>query len=336
MDARKSSIAIGFIVLATVLVVAVGLMPGARTLSFEAVFRALVNPDGKIESILVWTLRFPRSLTAAIAGAGLAVSGYLLQSLTRNPLADPGITGVTAGAIAPIVTCFVLLPWVSGLYYPVIGLAGGLAAAAVTFWVARGGTSHPLHLALGGVSVSLFLGAITIYVLLLAGPQSTALLFWLAGGFAGRTWMNLVQMLPWVLTGVIGAFTLSRVVAMFSLSDHSAAAMGVQLTVWKPVLLVLGVCPVAGVAPVAGPVAFVGLAAPHIARLLGPRGTALEIGLTAAIGSLIVSSADLIARTIAIPKELPVGIITALLGGPIFVYLIQRGRLDFRGEGGRS
>ncbi|WP_439627155.1 FecCD family ABC transporter permease [Shinella sp.] len=333
MDARKSSIAIGFIVVVTLLVIAAGLMPGARTLSFDAVLRALVSPDGKIESIMVWTLRLPRSLAAATAGAGLAVSGYLLQSLTRNPLADPGITGVTAGAIAPIVTCFVFLPWVSGLYYPLVGLAGGLAAASVTFWVARGGNSHPLHLALGGVSVSLFLSAITIYVLLFAGPQSTALLFWLAGGFAGRTWMHLLQMLPWVLIGVLGALFLHRILAMFALSDHSAAAMGVQLTLWKPVLLLLGICPVAGVAPVAGPVAFVGLAAPHIARLLRPRGTLSEIGLTAAIGALIVTAADLIARTIAIPKELPVGIVTALLGGPLFVYLIQRGRLDFKGEG---
>lgn len=333
MDARKSSIAIGAIVVATLLIIAVGLMPGARSLSLDAVLKALVNPDGKIESILVWTLRLPRSLAAATAGAGLAVSGYLLQSLTRNPLADPGITGVTAGAVAPIVACFVFLPWVSGLYYPFVGLAGGLVAASVTFWVARGGNSHPLHLALGGVSVSLFLGAVTIYVLLSAGPQSTALLFWLAGGFAGRTWGNLVQMLPWVLAGVSGALLLHRVLAMFSLDDHSAAAMGVQLNLWKPVLLLLGICPVAGVAPVAGPVAFVGLAAPHIARLLGPRGTVWEIGLTAAIGSMIVTSADLIARTIAIPKELPVGIITAMVGGPLFIYLIQRGRLDFKGEG---
>ncbi len=98
MDARKSSIAIGLIVVATLLVIAVGLMPGARMLSFDAVLRALFQPDGKIETILVWTLRLPRSLAAATAGAGLAVSGYLLQALTRNPLADPGITGVTAGA----------------------------------------------------------------------------------------------------------------------------------------------------------------------------------------------------------------------------------------------
>jgi iron complex transport system permease protein len=332
MDARKSLIAIGLIVVATLLIIAVGLMPGAKTLSIEAVLHALVAPNGKIEAILVWTLRLPRSLNAATAGAGLAVSGYLLQSLTRNPLADPGITGVTAGAIAPIVTSFVLLPWIPGFVYPFIGLAGGLAAALVTFWVARGGNGRPLHLALGGISVSLFLGAITIYVLLLAGPQSTALLFWISGGFTGRTWSHLLQMVPWVLIGILGALALHRVISMFALSDHAAAGMGVQLGLWKPVLLVLGIAPVAGVAPVAGPVAFVGLAAPHIARLLKPHGAACEIGLTAAVGSLIVTSADLIARTVAIPKELPVGIVTALLGGPIFIYLIQQGRLDFKGQ----
>jgi iron complex transport system permease protein len=333
MDARKSSIAIGLIVVVTVLIIVAGLLPGAKMLSIETILRVLVTPDGKIESILVWTLRLPRSLAAATAGAGLAVSGFILQSLTRNPLADPGITGVTAGAVAPIVTCFVFFPSVSGHLYPFVGLAGGLAAATVTFLVARGGTGHPLHLALGGVSVSLFLGAITIYVLLFAGPQSTVLLFWLVGGFSGRSWANLLQMLPWVLSSVFGALILYRVIAMFSLDDRSAAGMGVQLGLWKPVLLILGVCPVAGVAPIAGPVAFVGLAAPHIARLLRPSGTGWEIGLAAAIGSLIVTTADLIARTIAIPKELPVGIITALLGGPIFVYLIQRGRLDFRSDG---
>ncbi|CAM5510207.1 iron chelate uptake ABC transporter family permease subunit [Mycolicibacterium aubagnense] len=332
MDARRSGITIGLIVCAILLVILLGLMPGAKTLSLHDVLRVLWAPDGKVESILVWTLRLPRSLAAAVAGAGLAISGYLLQALTRNPLADPGITGATAGAVAPIVACFVFLPWLSSASYPFIGLAGGLAAAAVTFWVARGGNGRPLHLALGGISVSLFLGAITIYVLLLAGPQSTALLFWLSGGFQGRSWAHLAHMIPWVVLGVAGALALHRVVAMFALSDHAAAGMGLQLNVWKPVLLILAICPVAGVAPVAGPVAFVGLAAPHIARLLKPRGAILEIALTAAIGALVVTCADLAGRTIAIPKELPVGIITALLGGPIFIYLIQRGRLDFKAQ----
>ncbi len=333
MNARKSLAVVALLVAAILLVVFLGLLPGAKALTIGDATRVLLAPDGKVDSILVWTLRLPRSLVAAFAGAGLAVSGYLLQTLTRNPLADPGITGVTAGAITPIVCCFVFLPWLSSVYYPFIGLAGGLAAAAVTFWVAKGGQGRPLHLALGGVSVSLFLGAITIYVLLLTGPQSTSLLFWLSGGFQGRSWPHLAYMLPWILIGLAGALALHRVIAMFALSDHAAAGMGLQLSLWKPVLLVLGICPVAGVAPVAGPVAFVGLAAPHITRLLKPRGVAWEIALCAAIGALIVTVADLIARTIAIPKELPVGIVTALIGGPVFVYLIQRGRLQFRGQG---
>ncbi len=333
MNARKSLAVIALLVAVILLVVFLGLLPGAKALTIGDATRVLLAPDGKVDSILVWTLRLPRSLVAAFAGAGLAVSGYLLQTLTRNPLADPGITGVTAGAITPIVCCFVFLPWLSSVYYPFIGLVGGLAAAAVTFWVAKGGQGRPLHLALGGVSVSLFLGAITIYVLLLTGPQSTSLLFWLSGGFQGRSWPHLAYMLPWILIGLAGALALHRVIAMFALSDHAAAGMGLQLSLWKPVLLVLGICPVAGVAPVAGPVAFVGLAAPHITRLLKPRGVAWEIALCAAIGALIVTVADLIARTIAIPKELPVGIVTALIGGPVFVYLIQRGRLQFRGQG---
>ncbi|MGO6677866.1 FecCD family ABC transporter permease [Rhizobium leguminosarum] len=332
MSPRQSTLAIGLIVTASMLAVMLGLLVGAKPLSIETAVRVLLAPDGKIESILVWTLRLPRSLTAAAGGAGLAVSGYVLQTLTRNPLADPGITGVTSGAVAPIVCCFVFAPWLSAGYYPFIGLAGGLAAASVTFWVSRGGQGRPLQLALGGVSVSLFLGAITTYVLLLTGPQSASLLFWLAGGFQGRTWSHLLYMLPWTIAGIAGALLLRRVIGMFMLSDHAAAGMGLQLGLWKPLILILAVIPVAGVAPVAGPVAFVGLAAPHIARLIKPRGTGWEIGLSAALGTLIVTVADVIARSVAIPRELPVGIITALLGGPVFIYLIQRGQLNLAGE----
>ncbi|MCV9942034.1 MULTISPECIES: iron ABC transporter permease [Rhizobium] len=332
MGPRQSTLAIGLIVAASTLAVMFGLLVGAKPLSIETAVRVLLVPDGKIESILVWTLRLPRSLTAAAGGAGLAVSGYVLQTLTRNPLADPGITGVTSGAVAPIVCCFVFVPWLSPAYYPFIGLAGGLAAASVTFWVSRGGRGRPLQLALGGVSISLFLGAITTYVLLLTGPQSASLLFWLAGGFQGRTWSHLFYMLPWTIAGVVGALVFRRVIGMFMLSDHAAAGMGLQLSLWKPLILVLAVIPVAGVAPIAGPIAFVGLAAPHIARLIKPRGIGWEIGLSAALGALIVTVADVVARSVAIPRELPVGIITALLGGPVFIYLVQRGQLTLAGE----
>ncbi|MGN7772339.1 FecCD family ABC transporter permease [Phyllobacterium sp. 22552] len=319
------------IVATALLVVVAGLLVGSKPLGLSKVLSVLVSPDGKIESILVWTLRLPRSLSALVAGAGLAVSGYLLQALTRNPLAGPDITGVASGAVAPIVFCFVFLPWISSVYHPFVGLAGGLTAASVTLWISRGGRGRPLHLALGGISVSLFLGAITTYVLLLSGPQTPSLLFWLSGGFQGRSWPQLLYMTPWVAVAVVGAFACQRVIGMLALSEHASIGMGLNMNLWKPILLVLAIMPVAGVAPVAGPVAFVGLVSPHIARLLKPQSTLWSIALTTAIGALMVVTADVIARSIALPRELPVGIITALLGGPFFVYLVQTQSFSLKG-----
>ncbi|MBS7706284.1 FecCD family ABC transporter permease [Chelatococcus asaccharovorans] len=310
-----------------------GLLVGARPVTPQGLVSALFWPDGKIDSIIVWMLRLPRSLAAFLGGAGLSISGYLLQTLTRNPLAGPGLTGVTTGAVAAIVFCFTFVPWLSSLYYPLVGMTGGLGAALVTFWIARGSTGRPLHLALGGISVSLFLGAVTIYVLLLSGTQVQSMLFWLSGGFQGRTWIQLAYMAPWVAVGFIGALLAHRVLDLLTLSEDAAAGMGLQLKLWKPLLLLLAVLPVAGVVPVAGPVAFVGLATPHIARLLKPGGQGWTVALAAALGGLMVTVADLLARSIAAPRELPVGIITALIGGPVFIYLVQARNVTFRSGG---
>jgi len=318
------------VLVAAMIVIVGGLMVGARLLSPHTLVSALLWPDGKLDSIFVWTLRLPRSLAAFIGGAGLSVSGYLLQTLTRNPLAGPGLTGVTSGAVAAIVFCFTFLPWVSPLLYPFVGLAGGLFAALVTFWIARGGSGRPLHLALGGISVSLFLGAITTYILLLSGPQAPSLLFWLSGGFQGRTWMQLAYMTPWVIIGIAGALVARRVLGLLALSEEAAAGLGLQLNVWKPLLLLLAVMLTAGVVPVAGPVAFVGLATPHIARLLQPDGPGWTVALTAALGGLMTTVADILARSVAAPQELPVGIVTALIGGPVFIYLVQAPAFSLR------
>ena len=233
-DATRSAAATGIVLLAAIVVILGGLAIGTRPLSPRALMAALLWPDGKINSIFVWTLRLPRSLAAFLGGVGLGVSGYLLQTLTRNPLAGPAITGVMSGAVTPIVFCFVFLPWLSSIFYPLIGMAGGLAAALVTFWIARGARGRPLHLALGGISVSLLLGAITTYILILTGPQVPSLLFWLAGGFQGRTWLQLAYMTPWVVLGTAGALACHRVLGLLTLSEEAAAGMGLQLAFWKP------------------------------------------------------------------------------------------------------
>lgn len=310
-----------------------GLMVGIRPLTPGQLVSILLSPDGQIDSVLVWTLRLPRSLAAFVGGAGLGVSGFLLQTLTRNPLAGPGLTGVSSGAVALIVFCFVFLPALSSAYYPLIGMVGGLVAAAATFWITHG-RQRPLHLALGGIAISLFLNAITTYLMMLSGSQLNSLLFWLSGGFQGRSWPHLVYMTPWVGVGIVGALACRRVISLMTLSDEVAAGMGVRLAFWKPVLLIIAVLPVAGIAPVAGPVAFVGLVSPHIARLLRPGGPGWTIGLTAMIGGFITVMADIAARSVALPRELPISLFVALIGGPVFIYLIQRKNLAFKGEAG--
>ncbi len=310
-----------------------GLMVGVRPLTPAALVSILLSPDGGIDAVLVWTLRLPRSLAAFVGGAGLGVSGFLLQTLTRNPLAGPGLTGVSSGAVALIVFCFVFLPWVSSAYYSLVGMVGGLGAAMATFWIAHG-RQRPLHLALGGVAISLLLNAITTYLMMLSGSQLNSLLFWLSGGFQGRSWSHLAYMIPWVGVGIVGALVCQRVIGLMALSDEVALGMGVRLAFWKPVLLVIAVLPVAGIAPIAGPVAFVGLVAPHIARLLKPGGPGWSIALTAAIGGFTTVMADIMARTVALPRELPVSLFIALVGGPVFIYLIQRKNLAFKGEFG--
>lgn len=323
-DLRSISLPVAIATLSLIVLVG-GLGFGTRTIAPSSLWDALLHPDGKLDSILVWTLRMPRSLAALLAGAGLGLSGFLLQTLTRNPLAGPGLTGVTAGCVTPIVLCFVALPWLSSVYYPLIGMIGGLSAALATMWIAHGGEGRPLHLALGGISVSLFLGAVTTWVILWSGPQVPALLFWLSGGFQGRTWLQLAYMTPWILLAAIGSVACSRVIGLMTLSEQAAAGMGLDLRLWKPILLVLAVLPVAGITPVAGPIAFVGMASPHLARLLKPAGATSTILLSCAIGALMVVCADVLARSLAPPRELPVGVITALLAGPIFIWLVQRG-----------
>lgn len=322
--AHRSLVMTIAIVVTTVIVILAGLAFGAKLMSPGAVASALLWPDGKIDSIFVWTLRLPRSIAAFVAGAGLGVAGLLLQTLTRNPLAGPGVTGVTSGAVAAVVVCIALVPWVPPQLYPFAGMAGGLGAAMITLWIAGGGADRPLHLVLGGITVALFLGAVTTYIWLLSGPQAPSLLFWLSGGFQGRTWIHLLYITPWTVAGIGAAFALRRVLGMMLMDDHAAASMGLQPGFWRPILLVVAILPVAGIVPIAGPIAFVGLATPHIARLLKPEGLGWTITLTAMLGGLIVTAADIISRTVAAPREMPVSIVTALIGGPLFIALIYR------------
>ncbi|MCZ4279540.1 iron ABC transporter permease [Kiloniella laminariae] len=302
-----------------------GLGIGAQYIPVSEIIRVLWLPDDSVSSIILWELRLPRMLIALLAGASLAVAGYLLQSITRNPLASPSLTGVTSGAAMLVVLAFVCLPQlISPYYYPFLALFGGTAAASITLFLSGPTLSSPLRLALAGVSVSFLAAAVTTLTLLSAGPQTGTLLFWLSGGLQGRSWSQLLIMLPWVVPGLVCVFFCLRPLALLSLGDEPAQAMGVNVRLWRSLLALLAICLSAGVVAVAGPIAFVGLCVPHMARMLGARTTGTAVALSLALGALLLVSADLFSRTLAAPRELPIGMITALIGGPIFLAIIYR------------
>lgn len=315
-----------FLLLLSAGVTLLAMTTGAKPMSFTEVWQTLLGNGSRTNTIIMWSVRLPRSLTAFAAGAGLAVSGYLMQVLMRNMLASPNLTGAMSGALAVVVPLHVFWPGVSVLLYPFIGVGGALLAAAVVLLSARDVQASPYRLALVGFAMALFLNGIMSYLMVRGGLPSPSLMFWLAGGFQGRSWLHLQVMLPWVALGVAGALLCARVVSLLTLDDAVASGMGLRVAWWRRFLLLIAVLPVAGVASVAGAVAFVGLAVPHWVTLLRPRGAAWTIALNAAAGGLLLVSADAVARTLAAPREIPVGVMTALLGAPVVIRVVRRVR----------
>ena len=306
---------------------AISLTSGAHSIPLQSVINSLFEPNNSVDSIIIWKLRLPRFLVALAAGCGLALAGMVLQSITRNPLASPSLTGVTAGAALGVVASFVYLPSIiTPFYYPFAALIGGLGAASLTFFVAGHKYISPMRLALAGVTVSFMASAVTSVMLLSTGPQSATLLFWLSGGLQGRSWEQLYILLPWLVFGVVGVLVAIRPMALLTLGDDAASSMGVDSGKWRIMLGTMAVCITAGVVSVVGPIAFVGLCVPHIARLLGARTIISSILLSSVLGMLLLATADLFARTVAAPREIPISVLTALVGGPLFIALVYRER----------
>lgn len=303
--------------------IALGLSLGAVNLSGWRVVDGLLNRDDALARTIVWDLRLPRVLTAVLVGACLATSGALLQGVTRNPLADPHIMGLTAGgglAAAFAVRVSENLPQ---HFVAPIAFGGALGGAALVYGMSwRGGVS-PVRLALAGVAVASFLTAGTTLVLVTSDLRTQAALSWLAGGLFGRGWEDLRVMAPYAGIGLLGALLLTRRMNILSLGDDAAQSLGLPLE--RSRLLVIAVAAeLAGAAvSVAGMVAFVGLVVPHLARFVTGDDHRTLVPLSALIGASLVLYSDTLARVVAAPTEVPLGIVTAAIGAPFLMYLIR-------------
>jgi len=278
-------------------------------------------------SFVINTLRLPRTLVAFGVGVGLALSGTLLQGLTRNPLADPGIIGVNAGASLAAVTLIVFVRNVPPSILPVSAFAGALTVAILIYLMAWDKASSPVRLILIGVGIAAVLNALTTLMVTFGEINSvTQALVWLAGSVYGRSWEHLWSMLPWLAVFVPLSLVLAMPLNALSLGDDIARGLGSRVE-WQRGLLLLCSAAMAGAAvAVAGMVGFVGLMAPHLSRqLVGPSHEGL-LPTAALMGGVIVVLADWLGRILFAPIELPCGVITAAIGAPYFIYLLIRDR----------
>ncbi|GAB3141488.1 iron chelate uptake ABC transporter family permease subunit [Micromonospora sonneratiae] len=325
---RRVAVAVGALLLLGLAVLA-SFALGSKPLAPTQVWHALVAPDGGEATTIVRELRMPRTILALIVGASLAVAGVLLQALTRNPLAEPRIMGISAGASFGVVVAIASFGVSSLAGYVWFGIAGALLAGLLVFGIAnrtRDGAS-PVTLALVGAALDASFGAVVVGLLSIDARTFEEYRFWVVGGVAGRDTSVAAQVVPFALVGLLLAAVAARGLDALALGDDVARGLGhrvglVRLSGGAAAVLLIG----AGVAA-AGPIAFVGLAVPHLARGLVGADHRWTLGVSALLGPVLLLTADVIGRLIAPPGEIPAGIVTALVGAPLLVFLVRRARV---------
>ena len=310
------------------LAMAASLHLGLRLYSPATVVAALrggTDPD----ALIIATLRVPRTLVAVVAGAALGLSGLIMQRATRNPLAEPGLLGVNAGAAFAVTLGITAFGAASLAQIALLAVTGALATTAAVFGIAlaAGRAAGPATTLLAGVTVAGMLASLTQLMLLVDETALETLLFWLSGGFADRG-MDLLRLgLPALLAGLAGALLLAPGLDALRLDDDSARTIGVRVGRVRTLALAIAALLAAGAVAMAGPVVFLGLVAPHIARRLEPRADSAALIVTTCLtGAILAVVADIAARLVVAPGEAPVGAVLALVGVPMLVALLRRRR----------
>jgi iron complex transport system permease protein len=285
------------------------------------------NPPGTLETIIL-DIRLPRVILAGLVGAALATAGATYQGLFRNPLADPYLIGVAQGAALGAVVAFLLPAGGTGvMLVPLFAFAGALMSTFVVYNLARVGKALPMTtLILAGVALGALLGSVVSYLIISSGDKVHGILFWLMGSFALSRWLEVWLVLPGVVVGVGVILLFARHLNVMQLDEEQAQQLGVNVERLKVILLAMAVLITAAAVSFVGIIGFVGIIIPHAMRLLWGADHRLLLPLSVLAGAIFMILADLLARSVLAPTEVPVGVITALVGAPFFFYLLRRRR----------
>ena len=318
---RVLVLCIGVIALIGAMVLSIAI--GPVSIGIETIWDSLWAHDGTAASTIVRDVRLPRVLLGAMVGASLALSGAILQGVTRNPLADPHIFGISAGAGLVAVSATVFLPDLpKGTVQP-IAFAGGFAGGGMAYAMAwRGGVS-PVRLALAGIAVTSILTAITSGVLVTSAFSAQIGLRWLIGGLQQRNWDDFWLLLPYFVAGTGLMLLMMRQVNVIALGDELATSLGQHVERTRFILAATAALLAGAAVSIAGLIGFLGLIIPHLVRLVIGNDYRFVLPASALFGAILLVLADTAARTVFDPQELPVGILTAVMGGPVFILLVR-------------
>jgi iron complex transport system permease protein len=323
----RALVAVAALAALLVATLAVSLTIGSYDIALSDIITTLAGTtvSDAIDNV-VWQFRFPRTLAAALVGAMMALSGGAMQNVTRNGLADPSLVGISQGAALAVVFAIVAAPWLDYTWRPVFAFAGALGVAALVQALSyqRRGNSA-IRFILLGIGVSAFISSITSALLTYGDiDRAMSALAWLAGSINAATWTDVHVLFAWCVVLVPLILGLTRIMSVMRMGEAAAIGLGAPVKGVRYALICVAVGFAAAATAIVGPLGFVGLIAPHAARRIARAGLGLHTILTALCGALLVALADLIGRAAFAPIQIPAGLITAIIGVPIFVYLLQR------------
>jgi iron complex transport system permease protein len=296
---------------------------GGVSVPLKEVLASLTGRNSEASNLIIMQFRLPRIAAAILIGAALAVAGALLQGVIRNPLASPDLLGVTGGASVAVVAFMTFVTGYSIHWVPFIAIGGALVATTINYVFAWKKGVSPFRLVLIGIGISTAMGALTTF-LLISGPAYLAaqVLNWMTGSIYGTNWSYIEVLWPWVAIFIPLSLLLAKELNVQSLGEDVARGLGSRLQLSRMILLFYSVALAGAAVGVAGTISFIGLMAPHIARMLVGNSYKLIIPVSALIGAIILLLADLAGRMLFQPLDVPAGVFTAGIGAPFFMYLL--------------
>ncbi|MET8578446.1 iron chelate uptake ABC transporter family permease subunit [Streptomyces sp. NPDC005012] len=308
-----------------VLVAAASIAVGAKQLSMGQVWHGLFADTGTYGDVVVGE-RLSRTVLGLLAGAALGLAGAVLQALTRNPLADPGLLGINAGASAAVVTAITFFGVTSLAGYVWFAFAGAMLVGALVWFLGGSRGATPVRLALAGMAIAAALQGYLQALMILDEAALGRMRFWTVGSLGAASWQSIGQVLPFIAVGTLLALALARPLNAMEMGDDTARALGAHLNRTRALSMLAATLLCGAATAACGPIVFVGLMVPHVVRSFTGPDLRWILPYATVLSPVLLLGADVIGRIVVRPSELQVGIVTAVIGGPLFIFLVRRRR----------